>query len=60
MYPITPEEFYSNPALRRRLYSMARRERIAAIHAGLQWLREHLAARARSLTQPPHWIGRLG
>jgi len=60
MNPVTLEEFHNNPALRRRLFAMAHRERNAAIRAGLHWLRERLVTRFRSLTHPPQWIGRLG
>jgi len=60
MYPVTLEEFHNNPALRRRLFAMARRERAAAIRAGLHWLRERLTTRVRWLTHSPQWIGRLG
>ena len=52
------EEFYQDPALRRRLFSEARRERSKAVQAGLAWLRQHLVPRfnfGRS-----HWLERLG
>jgi hypothetical protein len=56
MYPITPQDFHNDPALRRRLFEMAHRERAAAIRAGFAWLRERLTPRLH----PGDWIGRLG
>ena len=52
------EEFHNDPALRRRLFGDARRERARAIRVGLAWLRRHLVPHfsfGRS-----HWIERLG
>ena len=52
------EEFHSDPALRRRLFGEARRERTRTLRAGFAWLRKfltpYLPARA------PRWIVRLG
>lgn len=56
MYPITSEDFYNDAALRRRLFEMARRERVAALRAGFAWLRDRLTPRLH----PRDWIGRLG
>lgn len=56
MNPITTQDFYNDPALRRRLYGMAHRERIAAIRAGFAWLRDRLTPGLH----PGDWIGRLG
>ncbi len=56
MVPITPQDFYNDPALRRRLFEMAHRERAAGIRAGFAWLRERLTPRLH----PGDWIGRLG
>jgi len=54
----TLEEFHSNPALQRRLFDMARRERNLAVRAGLDWLRKHLAPQFH--VRAPRWIARLG
>jgi hypothetical protein len=56
MNPVTLQDFHNDPALRRRLYAMAQRERAAAIRAGFAWLRDRLAP----AQHPVHWIGRLG
>ncbi len=56
MYPITTQEFYNDPAMRRRLFAMAQRERAAAIRAGFAWLRDWLSPGLH----PGDWIGRLG
>jgi hypothetical protein len=56
MNTLTLKEFYEDPALRRRMYAMAQRERAAAVRAGFAWLREHLTPRLH----PSDWIGRLG
>jgi len=58
MSPYTLEEFHSNPALQRRLFDMARRERTLAIRAALAWLRAHLTPRFHP--HAPRWIARLG
>ena len=61
------EEFYDNPALRRRLYREAHHERSRAIGAGIAWLlgrpgwllglaKKRLAPALR----PSRWIERLG
>ena len=53
------EEFHNDPALRRRLFGEAHRERNRAVRAGFAWL----YARAAALVQPRHparWIERLG
>lgn len=52
------DEFHNDPALRRRLFAAAHRERSRAIRAGLAWLRRHLAARFDF--EPRQWIERLG
>ena len=52
------EEFYQDPALRRRLFGEARRERARAIREGLDWLRKQLLPRFSF--GRPHWIERLG
>ena len=58
----TLKEFYDDPALRRRLYRAAARERTRAVREGLAhslggvtWLVAHLKPR-----RPVHWIERLG
>jgi len=65
MYPITLEAFQNDPALRRRLFEMAHRERARAIYEGLAWLlggfvrlRDCLTLPFRS--RPARWINRLG
>jgi len=50
------EEFYSDPALRRRLFEKAHRERARVFRLGLAWLREHLSPRL----SPSRWLARLG
>jgi hypothetical protein len=52
------EEFHSDPALRRRLFEAARRERARSVRAGLAWLRDHLTSGIRF--RPSRWIARLG
>lgn len=52
------EEFYSDPALRRRLFEEAHRERSRAIRAGWAWLRKQLLPRFDF--RPGHWMERLG
>jgi hypothetical protein len=60
------EEFYNDPALGRRLYEAARRDRALAIGAGLAWLFGHLVRLSRQAIahlkprRPVHWIERLG
>lgn len=61
------EEFYDNPALRRRLYREAHHERSRAIGAGIAWLLGRpgwlLRAARKQLAQrlhASHWIARLG
>ena len=56
------EEFHNDPALRLRLFSDARRERMRAVReglavllGGLTWLVAHLKPR-----RPARWIERLG
>jgi len=56
MNPCTMKDFYGDPALRRRLFDRARRERSASVRAGFAWLRDHLTPRF----DPSDWIGRLG
>jgi hypothetical protein len=55
MNPITLQEFYNDPALRRRLYRAAARERNRAVREGVAWLVAHLTPR-----RPARWIERLG
>ena len=52
------EEFHSNPALVRRVYARASRERSGALHAGFAWLRAQLKARLH--LRPGRWIDGLG
>jgi hypothetical protein len=52
------EEFHSDPALRRRLFESAHRERARVVRAGFAWLREHLAP--RSGFRASRWLARLG
>jgi hypothetical protein len=56
MNPITLQDFYNDPALRRRLYAMAQKERAGAVRAGFAWLRRRLTPGLA----PGQWIGRLG
>ena len=58
MYPVTLEAFQNDPALRRRLFETARRERSRAIYAGFAWLRDCLTPRVRHF--PARWLARLG
>jgi len=39
------EEFYQDPALVQRFYDQARRERMRALVAAFQWLRDRLTPR---------------
>ena len=53
------EEFHNDPALRRRLFGEAHRERNRAVREGFAWL----AAKAAAVFRPRHparWIERLG
>ncbi len=52
------EEFHNDPALRRRLFAEARRDRARAVQAGLVWLIRHLTPRFH--VRPGRWIERLG
>ena len=52
------EEFYSDPALRRRLFETAHRERARVFRLGLAWLRERLIPRLH--VRPSRWLARLG
>ena len=60
------EEYYRDPALGRRLYEAAHRERARAIGAGLAWLFGNLVRLTRQVAahlkprRPVHWIERLG
>jgi hypothetical protein len=54
------EEFHNDPALRRRLFSEARRERSRSVNAGFRWLIEQVKARFTPRTRSPNWIARLG
>ena len=51
------EEFYNDPALRRRLFAAAHKERTRAVLAGLVWLRRRLLPR---FDFHPGWMERLG
>jgi heme oxygenase len=59
MNTTTLEEFQNDPALRRRLYAEAHRERSRAVRAGLAWLGNQITARFKP-RQPARWIARLG
>jgi hypothetical protein len=50
------EEFYNDPALRRRLFETAHRERARVFRLGLAWLRERLSPRIGG----SRWLARLG
>jgi hypothetical protein len=59
------EEFHSNPALVRRVYARASRERsrvlyaaFRVLHAAFAWLRERLTPRVH--LRPGRWIDGLG
>lgn len=52
------EEFHSNPALMRRAYARASRERSRVVYAAFAWLRKSLALRLHF--RPSWWIARLG
>ena len=56
------EEFHNDPALRRRLFGEAHRERARAVSAGLAWLRKQAAAHLipRMRLRPARWLERLG
>ena len=55
------EEFHNDPALRRRLFGDAHRERARAVHGGLAWLLKRLKSLAPRLhSRPSRWIARLG
>jgi len=54
------EEFYNDPALRRRLFGEARRDRARAVSAGFDWLRARLKARFTPGLRPARWLARLG
>jgi len=58
MKPITLEDFQNDPALRRRLFETAHRERSRAIYAGFAWLRDCLTPRFHF--HPARWLNRLG
>ncbi|MEK6244440.1 MAG: hypothetical protein AABM33_08040 [Pseudomonadota bacterium] len=65
MYPMTLEAFQNDPALRRRLFETAHRERARAIRdgfawllGGFVWLRDCLTPRVHF--RPSRWIKRLG
>jgi hypothetical protein len=58
MYPITLEAFQNDPALRRRLFETAHRERARAMYAGFAWLRDCLTPRI--YFRPSRWLNRLG
>jgi hypothetical protein len=50
------EEFYNDPALRRRLFEKAHLERARVFRLGLSWLRERLSPRFDA----SRWLARLG
>lgn len=52
------DEFYSDPALRRRLFEAAHRERSRALRAGLAWLGRRLVPHFEF--GPRQWMQRLG
>ena len=54
------EEFHNDPALRRRLFSNARRERNRSLRAGLKSLRHWLVAHLSPKFDLSHWLARLG
>jgi hypothetical protein len=54
------EEFYNDPALRRRLFGEARLERTRSVKAGFAWLRAQLKARFAPRLRPARWLARLG
>ncbi|MEO8144141.1 MAG: hypothetical protein ABI654_07995 [Betaproteobacteria bacterium] len=60
------EEFYNDPALGRRLYEAAHRDRAQAIAAGLAWLFGNLVRLSSQVAahlmprRPARWIERLG
>ena len=56
------KEFHNDPALRRRLFESAHRERARAVSAGLAWLIGQVKARLtpRIRLRPSRWIARLG
>ncbi len=56
------EEFHNDPAVRRRLFEKAHRERNRAIRAGLAWLFAQVKVRLapRIPRRPARWLARLG
>ena len=58
MEPITLEDFQNDPALRRRLFETAHRERARAFHAGITWLWNLVTPRVHA--RPARWLARLG
>ncbi len=58
MNTITLHDFQTDPALRRRLFEAAHRERARAIYAGYAWLRDRLSPRFDF--GPGRWLNRLG
>jgi hypothetical protein len=58
MKPITLQQFQNNPELRFMLLAAAHRERARLLHAGFDWLLDHLTPRFQA--HPSHWIERLG
>jgi len=54
------EEFHNDPALRRRLFGNARRERNRSVLAGLKSLRNWLAAHLAPQRDLSRWLARLG
>ncbi len=60
MEPVTPDEFYANSALRRRLFEAAHRERARTVRAALDWLASRIAARLAPGPRSARWLARLG
>jgi len=52
------DEFYRDPALRRRLFASAHRERSRVLQTGFAWLRRHLVPHFSF--GRAHWLERLG
>lgn len=59
MNTVSLKEFYDDPALRRRLYRAASKERARAVRQGVAWIGAHAAA-LFAPRRPARWIERLG